>query len=426
MATFVKFTGIDLNFSHMRLPLFIAKRYLISKKSHNLINIISIISVVGIMVGSLALISVLSVFNGFEDVIKSIFKTVNPDILITAKQGKTFNYHDFPSEKIKQIKGVADIVQVVEEDALLKYGDKQYIARMKGVSPNFIEASDLDTMMVAGNFVLEEGKSDFAVAGSGVAWYLDINPRDIGKLLSVYIPKRGNASNFSMQSAFNNRVIHPTGVFSVQQDIDDQYFFVPLRFARDLLDYSDQVTSVEVYLDPMADGSGIKKKIRKLLGNDFKVLDRDEQNITLLKVMKSEKLAVFLILVFIMILASFNMIGSVSILIVEKKKDIGVLKSMGADKKLISKIFFNEGVLITLIGSVTGLLLGFGILYLQQTLGILKLGGGQGAFIIDAYPVKMHWQDFIYVFLTVQAIGMAAAWYPVKYLLRNFEDISVK
>jgi lipoprotein-releasing system permease protein len=410
----------------MRLPFFIAKRYLISKKSHNLINVISIISVVGIGVGTLALIAVLSVFNGFEDVIKSIFKTVNPDLLITAKQGKTFHYEAFPHDTILQWEGIENLVPVVEEDALLQYGDKQYIAKMKGVSSEFKQVSLMDSVMIDGKFVLEEGAVDFAVLGSGVAWYLGVDPRDYRKLLSVYIPKRGNAGSFSMQNAFNNRLIHPAGVFSVQQDFDDRYFFVPLRFARDLMDYKDEVTSVEVYLKPGVPLKKIKKRMIALLDDSFKVLDRDEQNVTLLKVMRSEKLAVFLILVFIMVLASFNMIGSVSILIVEKKKDIGVLKSMGADKKMISRIFFNEGLLITAVGTISGLLLGFLILYLQQTFGLLKLGGGQGAFIIDAYPVKMVWQDFLYVLITVLLIGMAAAWYPVKYLLRNFEQISVK
>lgn len=410
----------------MRLPFFIAKRYLISKKSHNLINVISIISVVGIGVGTLALIAVLSVFNGFEDVIKSIFKTVNPDLLITAKQGKTFHYEAFPHDTILQWEGIENLIPVVEEDALLQYGDKQYIAKMKGVSSEFKQVSLMDSVMIDGKFVLEEGAVDFAVLGSGVAWYLGVDPRDYRKLLSVYIPKRGNAGSFSMQNAFNNRLIHPAGVFSVQQDFDDRYFFVPLRFARDLLDYKDEVTSVEVYLKPGVPLKKIKKRMIALLDDSFKVLDRDEQNVTLLKVMRSEKLAVFLILVFIMVLASFNMIGSVSILIVEKKKDIGVLKSMGADKKMISRIFFNEGLLITAVGTISGLLLGFLILFLQQTFGLLKLGGGQGAFIIDAYPVKMVWQDFLYVLITVLLIGMAAAWYPVKYLLRNFEQISVK
>ncbi len=410
----------------MRFSLFIAKRYLISKKSHNLINIISLISLGGLTVGTAALIIVLSVFNGFEGVIKSLYKTIDPDLLITVKQGKTFHYNSFPSDSIKKMAGVYDLAQVVTEDALLKYDDKQLIGKIKGVSDNYSKVSLLDTMVVNGTFELRRGQQNFAVIGAGVAWFLGVNLRNVKNLLSVYVPKRGNASSFSMQSAFNNRVIHPAGIFSVQQEIDDQYVFVPLRFARDLLDYSDEVTSVEVYLKPGADVQKIKADIENTIGNKFEVKDRNQQNAVLFKVMKSEKLAIYLILVFILVLASFNMIGSISVLIVEKKKDIAVLKSMGADKKTVSRIFFSEGVLISLIGTLTGLLLGYLILLLQQHFGLIKLGGGAGAFIIDAYPVELIWTDFVYVFLTVQVIGMLASWYPVKFLLRNFEEIELK
>jgi len=408
----------------MQLPLFIAKRYLISKKSHNLINIITFISMSGIAVGTMALIIVLSVFNGFESVIKSLYHSFDPDLEITIKQGKTFHFSNFPSKEIANLPGVYQLVQVVEDDALLKYNNNQYIGKLKGVSDNFINVTTLDSMIVNGNFVLQEGNADFAITGSGVAWFLGINLRDIKKMLSVYVPKRGNASSFSMENAFNNKVIHPAGIFSIQQEIDDKYVFVPLRFARSLMNYSDEVTSVEVYLKPGADDETLQAEIKKIAGGNFSVKNRNQQNATLFKVMESEKFAVFLILVFILILASFNMIGSVSILIVEKKKDIAVLKSMGADKKLVSRLFFYEGLMISLIGTLAGLTLGFVILCLQQHFGLISLGGGQGDFIIDAYPVKMNVLDFIYVFLTVQLIGMIASWYPVKYLLRNFEEIS--
>lgn len=408
----------------MQLPLFIAKRYLISKKSHNLINIITFISMAGITVGTMALIIVLSVFNGFESVIKSLYHSFDPDLEIAVKQGKTFHFSNFPSKEIANLPGVYQLVQVVEDDALLKYNDNQYIGKLKGVSENFINVTTLDSMIVNGNFVLQEGNADFAVIGSGVAWFLGVNLRDIKKMLSVYVPKRGNASSFSMENAFNNKVIHPAGIFSIQQEIDDKYVFVPLRFARSLMNYSDEVTSVEVYLKPGTDDETLQAKIQKITGGKFSVKNRNQQNATLFKVMESEKFAVFLILVFILILASFNMIGSVSILIVEKKKDIAILKSMGADKKLVSRLFFYEGMMISFIGTLAGLTLGFVILYLQQRYGLISLGGGKGDFIIDAYPVKMKVLDFIYVFLTVQLIGMIASWYPVKYLLRNFEEIS--
>ena len=403
----------------MQLSFFIAKRYLISKKSHNLINIISIISVVGLSVGTMALIVVLSVFNGFEDVIKSLYNTFNAELQITAVTGKTIHYNSFPSEDIINLQGVSGISQVVEEDALFKYKDKQHIAKIKGVSDNFIELSRIDTMTVNGTFILKEGSADFAVVGAGIAWYLDIYPQNITNFLSVFVPKRGNASSFNFENAFNNRAVHPSGVFSVQQEFDEKYVFVPLRFARELLDYTDEVTSIEIRYEPGADGDEIQSQIQQIVGEDFNVKNRFQQNESLFKILRSEKTAIFLILVFILILSSFNMIGSLSILIVEKNKDIGILASMGADMKLIKKIFITEGILISLIGSITGLATGFVILFVQQNYGLLQLGGGNGAFVISAYPVSMQLLDFVYVFVTVVTIGFFATIYPVMYLTKR-------
>ena len=403
----------------MRLPYFIAKRYLISKKSHNLINIISIISVVGLAVGTIALIVVLSVFNGFEDVIKSLYSTFNAELQITATTGKTIHYDGFPQTKIRSIKGVKGLTEVVEEDALFKYRDKQHIARIKGVSDGFIDLSRMDTMTVNGSFILQEGRSNFAVVGAGIAWYLDIYPQNISALLSVFVPKRGNASSFNFENAFNNGAIHPTGVFSVQQEFDEKYVFIPLRFARELMDYTDEVTSIEVRFTPDAETDRIQSEIQTILGDEYYVKNRFEQNESLFKLLKSEKTAIFLILLFILILSSFNMIGSLSILIVEKNKDIGILTSMGADLKLIKSIFLTEGMLISLLGSITGLLIGFIILFIQENYGLLQLGSGDGDFVISAYPVKMQLMDFIYVFITVLTIVLVATYYPVNFLSKR-------
>jgi lipoprotein-releasing system permease protein len=407
----------------MRLSFFIAKRYLISKKSHNLINIISIISVVGLSVGTIALIVVLSVFNGFEDVIKSLYLTFNADLQITAQQGKTFNYSKFPYEKIIDIQGVSGVSQVVEEDALFKYMDKQHIARIKGVSDNFIELSRIDTMIVNGSFILQEGKSEFAVVGSGIAWYLDVYPQNISNLLSIYVPRRGNASSFNFENAFNSRAVHPSGVFSIQQEFDEKYVFVPMHFARELLEYTDEVTSVEIRYKPGVDEDKMQSNVQSILGNDYVVKNRFQQNDALFKILRSEKTAIFLILIFILILSSFNMIGSLSILIIEKNKDIGILASMGADLKLIKTIFFTEGMLISFISSIIGLVIGFAILFIQENYGLLQLSGGDGAFVISAYPVKMHLLDFISVFGTVMVIGIFATIYPVMYLTKESSTI---
>jgi len=410
----------------VQLSYYIAKRYLISKKSHNLINVISLISVIGQAVGAAALIIVLSVFNGFEDVITSLYNTFDPDYVVTAMKGKTFHEQAFPEKKILTINGVKAIAGVVEEDALFKYADKQYIARIKGVSENYPRVSHLDSIIIDGTLTLQEGDANFAIVGAGVAWYLNININNIRDLLSVYVPKRGKASSFNFTNAFNQMGIHPAGVFSVQQEFDQKYVFVPLRFARQLLDYSDEVTSMEIFLKPGADPDVVQSEINKILGPQYEIRNRLQQNQALYKVLKSERLIIFLILVFILILASFNMVGSLSILIVEKLKDIAVLKSMGAGKNLVRKIFTIEGLLISLAGSIAGLLFGLILLLLQQHYGLVGLGGSEGDFIINAYPVKMVLSDFIYVFFTVLAIGLLATWYPVRYLTGKYEDISLR
>lgn len=410
----------------MRLPLFFAKRYLLSKKSHNLINVISMISVGGLSIGTMALIVVLSVFNGFEEVIKSLYNTFNPDIQVTASTGKTFHYSQFPVLEVTQLTNVASLMEIVEEDVLLRYSEQQFIARFKGVPKSFPLISQVDTMMVDGSFILEEGEANFAVPGAGVAWHLNINPGNPLHLLTLYVPKRGNASSFQFTNAFNSGVLHPTGVFSIQQEFDEKYVFVPLRFARKLMDYTDEVTSVEIFLTPNADPEEVQSKIKEVLGEAYVVKNRFEQNESLFKVLKSEKTIIYLILVFILLLSSFNMIGSLSILMIEKNKDMAVLNSLGANQSIIRQIFLTEGVLISFAGSLTGLLLGFGILLLQQQFGLLSLGGGDGSFIIDAYPVKMYLQDFLLVFFTVQCIGLFATWYPVRLLVPKLTKSHLK
>jgi lipoprotein-releasing system permease protein len=381
---------------------------------------------VGLTIGAAALIVVLSVFNGFESVIKSMYNIIDADFEVTAVNGKTFHMSAFPAEKLKTIEGVTDVAEIIEEDVLYKYRDNQYIAKIKGVSASYIALSGIDTMLIDGSFALQEGASNFAMVGSGVAWYLGINIRSITDLLNVYVPVRGDPSSFNISNAFNIESIHPVGVFAVQQEFDERYVITPIRFARKLLDYEDEVTSVDIFIEDGADYDQMQLDIENLLGPGFQTRNRFQQNETLYKVLKSEKMAIFLILVFILMLTSINMIGSLSILIVEKLKDIAVLKSFGATKKLIFKIFMAEGLLISLLSAIAGLILGFILLYLQLTFGIIKLGSGEGNFIIDAYPVAMNWLDFFYVFVTVVSIGLLATWYPVKNLAKKYHTIALK
>ena len=410
----------------MNFSSFMARRYLFSKKSHNLINVISAISMLGLGIGTAALIIVLSVFNGFEGVIKSLYRSINPDLLITLKEGKTFHYHNFPVEKLNNLPGVTTLVPIIDEDALFKYGDKQYIGKIKGYGPDFMKVSNLDSLMVTGSFVLQSGNINYATIGAGIAWSLGISPGDRSEPLGIFVPRRGANSLLSFENAFNEGSVPVAGVFSVQQDFDQKYVLIPLRLARQLMNYKDEVTSVEIYVKNHNPSEAIQQRVEKILGARFSVKNRFQQNETLYKIMKSEKMAVFLILVFILILASFNMIGSISLLIVEKVKDIAVLKSMGANKQSVRGIFLRQGIFISLISATSGLMVGVIVLWLQQKYGFVKLGSGGGDYIINAYPVKMQFLDFVYVFFTVQVIGLLASWYPVRFLLKDFKGIKLQ
>lgn len=397
----------------MNFPFFIARRYLISKKSHNIINLISGISMVGVAVGTAALIIVLSVFNGFESVVKSLFSVFDPDIEITIAKGKTFHYNQLDAVQIRAIPGVISYTEVVEENALLYYKKQQYLATIKGVDSLFQKNSPVDSLLVTGEMLLQKDSLDFAIPGYGIAYFLGIDMNAPDNFISVYIPKRkGNLAGLPQES-FYSEVIKPVGIFSVQQDFDDKYMLVPLRFARRLLDYTDEVTGIEIRLAKASDASLIQRKITEIAGPQFKIRNRFQQQEVLYKIMKSEKWAVFLILTFILIVASFNVLGSLTMLILDKQKDIGILRSLGARDAIIKQIFFIEGLLISLTGAISGLILGLVVCFLQLKFGLVKLQGG-GSFIIDAYPVKMMPIDFLYVFITISVIATAAAWLPVK------------
>jgi lipoprotein-releasing system permease protein len=268
-------------------------------------------------------------------------------------------------------------------------------------------------MQLTGEMVLQQDSLDFAIPGYGIAYFLNLDLDAPDNLISVYIPKRkGNISGLPQES-FSSEFIRPTAVFSVQQDFDDKYMLVPLRFARRLLDYTDEVTGIELRLTKGADVGLVQEEIKRIVGPRFKVQNRFQQQEVLYKIMKSEKWAVFLILTFILFIASFSVVGSLSMLILDKQKDIGILRGMGADKKTIRQIFFFEGLLISLSGAAVGLLLGLSVCFVQQEFGLIKLQGG-GSFIINAYPVKIMATDFLYVFLTIVLIGVGAAWVPVQ------------
>ena len=402
----------------MKLSLYIAKRYLFAKKSRNAINVISAISVAGVTVGTLALITILSVFNGLEDMVKGIFSTSDPEIRITPVKGKVFTPDSITLKKLSAVGGVAVWAETLEENALLKYEEQQYIATVKGVSANYSEVTDLDTAMWDGDFILTaENGRPYAVAGLGVANFLGMRLNFVSPL-AIYIPDRKAHLTLNPENEFTRKYIFVSGIFAVEQEFDSKYIFLPIEFARELLDYPTEVSSIEVRMTPGADLKKTQKNIKEVMGNNFLVQNRYEQQEMFFKVMKAERLAIYVILTFILIIASFNIIGSLTMLIIEKQRDIKILRSLGADNSLIKRIFIYEGWMISFIGTCLGLVLGFLICAAQEHFGIVKLAGE--SLLIDAYPVRMQLIDFLLVAVTVMAIGYGAAWYPVHYLSRRF------
>jgi len=402
----------------VRLSFYIAKRYLFARKSRNAINIISGISVAGVSVGTMALIIILSVFNGLEGMVSTIFNTFDPEIKITAAEGKVFNPVREKLARLDSLDGIAAYSMTLEENALLRYEEKQYIAAVKGVDDNYPSVTGLDSSMVDGEFRLRSpGGRPEAVIGAGVANFLGLNINFIAPL-QIWVPRRTGSVNLDPEDAFIKKFIAPSGVFQIEQDFDSRYVLIPIGFARDLLEYDTEVSSIEIKTDGSADADELKSSVKKIFGPDFIVKDRLEQQAIFYKVMRTERLAIFIILTLILLIASFNIIGSLTMLIIEKERDIEILKSLGADNTLIRRIFIFEGWLISIIGAIAGLLLGFIICWLQQRFGFIKLNGE--TMIMKSYPIVLKLKDFITVPATVLLIGYWAAWYPVRYLTKKY------
>ena len=402
----------------MDLKLFIAKRYLFSRRTQNVINIISAISMLGVAVGTAALIVVLSVFNGFDGLIQMLFNSFDPDLKITIIEGKTFAANTNEFEKTKNNENIVYFSEVLEENVLLKYDEKLHPATIKGVTEEFTKTSGIDTMIVQGRFMLKKNGINYAVIGQGIAYYLSIGLNFVNPII-VYVPKRSKKIAVSAENAFNKKVIYPSGIFSIQQDFDTKYIITNIAFVRDLLNYKNEVSAVELKLKENANVDEVKQEIINILGNKFNVKDRYEQHELFYKIMKSEKWAIFLILSFILLIASFNIIGSITMLIIDKKNDIFTLNSLGANQKTIRRIFLYQGWFISVLGAIIGLILGGLICWAQITYGLVKLEGS-GSFIIDSYPVAFKALDFVYVLAIVVVIGFVGAWFPSRYVLKKF------
>lgn len=417
----------------MKLPAFIAQRYLLAKKSHNLINIVTWISIISVCVATFAMIFVLSVFNGFNVVISDMIHQMSPDLNISAVKGKTIRLEDFPIEKISDIKGVEFVFPTITEDVLFKNSNKQQIGQVKGVPNDYNKISRVrGTILNDSTFTVSNDNINFGIPGAGMAYYLGINVYQPYSSIQVYVPKRGNASSFSLENSFSSSKLLVTKVFTTQQEIDERLVLAPVEWLSELMGYQGLATDVEVFVnDKSLKTNGkrqltrIKKEIKNILGDDFKVQDQYEQQETLYKMMRSEKLAVYLILTFILIMATFNVIGTLSMLIIDKRKDISLLKAMGGDNNLVKKIFINEGLLISVVGGILGLLLGIAAVLVQQHFGIIRLGNGEGNYIIEAYPVALELADVALVFITITIIGSVAAFFTANKSIEKMEDVSL-
>lgn len=407
----------------MNVPVFIARRYLLSKKSHNAINIISGISVCGVALATLALVCTLSVFNGFQEVVATFFTAFDPQLKISATTGKVFDVRDSRIQEVRNLPEVAVFSQVLEDNAMIQYKDRQMMGTIKGVEENYEELTPIDSIFFGrGNPTLHDDVADYAIPGVELVSTLNTGISFLDPL-NIYAPKRGSKVNIANPtSSFCTEQLFSSGlVFAVnQQKYDASYIVTSIQFARKLFQYENEVSSVALRLKPSAQEAKTQKKIQQLLGDDFTVEDRYEQQSDTFRIMKVEKLISYIFLTFILVIACFNVIGSLSMLIIDKREDVVTLRNLGANDKLISRIFLMEGWMISFVGAIVGIILGLLLCYAQQTFGILSLGGGSGAgFVVDAYPVSVHWQDILLIFITVILVGLLSVWYPVHYLSRQ-------
>lgn len=406
----------------MNLPFYIARRYLFSKKKHNAINIISGISVCGVALATLALICTLSVFNGFQETVAKFFTAFDPELKITVREGKVFDPHGERMDKVRALPEIEVWSETLEENAMVQYKDRQAMAIIKGVEDNFEQLTSIDSLLYgAGEFVLNDSVVDYGFLGIELISELGTGIQFVNPL-SVFAPKRNVRVNMANPSAAFNKeyLFSPGAVFVVNQEkYDARYILAPLSFARRLFDYDTEVSAIELKLKAKADTHAVQRKIEQLLGEDFLVQDRYEQQADVFRIMEIEKLISYLFLTFILAIACFNIIGSLSMLILDKREDVETLRNLGADDRLISRIFLFEGRLISIFGAVAGIVLGVLICFLQQRFGIISLGGGDGGFVVDAYPVSVHATDVALVFATVIAVGLVSVWYPVRYLSKR-------
>ncbi|MBI3509397.1 MAG: ABC transporter permease [Bacteroidetes bacterium] len=408
----------------MNLPFYISRRYLFSKKSHNAINIVTGISVACVAVVTAALIIILSAMNGLSDLVESLYNTFHADVRITSVKGKTMVLDSLQIGELKKIPGVAWYEEIVDENVLVENDNRQLIVTMRGVSETFAKNTRFDTTIHRrqGRYDLHPlGGEIGTVVGQEIASRLDLGKYSI---LTIYVPKRDrnltvDLSNLGDQ-IFNDTMARVTGNYSVSSDFDGKYIFLPINVVRGLIDYKKESTSVELGLKKDADAEKVLAAVKKVVGSKYLVQNRYQQNEILFETLKSEKAWTFIILLFVLLIATFNTIGSLTLLIIEKKKDIGILWSMGTDIGMIRRIFFVEGLLISITGTVAGAFLGWLLVFLQRHFGFIHFSKG---FVVDIYPVVLHYKDLFLIILSVTAIGLVAAWYPVRVYTKKYQSV---
>ena len=406
----------------MNFPFYIARRYLFSKKSTHVINIISGISVVGVAVATMALVVTLSVFNGFHDLVASLLTSFDPQIEIVPTKGKTAPADDPILTKIRNLPQVDVATESVEDQAMAIYKGRQAMIKVKGVEDNFSELSHINDILYGdGEFSLHAANLQFGVVGIRLADNLGMTADWDGQL-KIYAPKReGQLDLMNPTEGFvEDSVISPGVVFSVKQArYDRDYVLTSIAFARNLFGQQGMLSQLEIRLKPGSDLDAVKAEMQKIAGSKYRVLDRMEQQADTFKIMKIVKFIAYIFLTFILAVACFNIIGSLSMLIIDKKNDVVTLRNMGASDKQIVRIFLFEGRMISAIGAILGILVGLLLCWLQQVYGLVSLGRSSGSFIVDAYPVSVHPEDIIIIFITVLAVGFASVWYPVRYFAKR-------
>ncbi|MBL1410549.1 FtsX-like permease family protein [Sphingobacterium faecale] len=407
----------------MRIPLLFACRYLFSKKSVNAINIISIISIVGVFVSTAALVIVLSFYNGMEKFILSMYSSSTPDLRIEPKRGKTFSGKTTVFKDIESSPDIKNYVELLEDKILIQYDHQQFVGQLKGVPPSTLDLQNEQEILHSGKFSIESNSTSYALIGAQIQSNLQIPLTGFYNQIELYFPRKAaSVNNLNPLEDFNIRNIAVNGVLSYQPEFDN-IVLVPMDFARDILGEPEQISGIEIYLNDIDKTTKIQKDLEHKLRHDFLIKNREQQNPTLYKTVKSEKWIVFFILTFIGIIAIFNIIASLTMLVIDKKEDMKILQHLGAKKSMVERIFFLEGVLIALIGSILGIIIGYIFCKLQQSFGFIRTGEMEGS-LIDIYPIDIRLQDFLVVFMTVFILSTCVSYFASKLSVKEIGRIT--